>query len=124
MYSCFLLQPNQIGMTWKYTIEWHTITNHGTNPNPQSIVMVTSKPRSKSESQLISIKSWINNENQVLFAQVLRGKNAIIGAKVTATMTLAFGLNETNWNLSKPMPLYDNGFGDPDIVEGNFQCTY
>ena len=32
-----LLQPNQIGMTWKYTIEWHTTTNHGINPNAQSI---------------------------------------------------------------------------------------
>ena len=110
-------------MTWKYTIEWHTITNHGTNPNPQSIVMVTSKPRSKSESQLIHIKSW-TNQNQVLFAQVLRGKNAIIGAKVTATMSLGFEQNGTYWNLLKPMPLYDNGFGDPDIVEGKVIFRY
>ena len=42
----------------------------------------------------------------------------IIGAKVTATMSLGSEQNGTDWNLLKPMPLYDNGFGDHDIVEG------
>merc|ERR1719273_1429824 len=58
--------PNQIGMTWQYTIEWHDTLSGGSasgssssiNSNSKSIVMVSSKPRSQSENQLISVKAW------------------------------------------------------------------
>ena len=61
-------------MTWQYTIEWHdtstgsnTVQQAGINSNSKSIVMVSSKPRSQSEKQLISVKAWtteINSDNQ------------------------------------------------------------
>ena len=78
-------------MTWQYTIEWHDTLSHsgssasGSSPsinsNSKSIVMVSSKPRSQSENQLISVKAWtteLNSSNQsdpakiILAAQVLK----------------------------------------------------
>merc|ERR1712223_926015 len=53
--------PNQIGMTWQYTIEWHDTSSHGINSHRKSIVVVTSKPRSQSEKQLIQIKTWTSS---------------------------------------------------------------
>ena len=85
--------------------------------------MVTSKPRSQSESQLIRVKSW-TNQDQVLFVKVLRGANAIIGAKVSATMTLAFNPNGTKFTSIKPLPMYDNGYGDPDIMAGKLHYYF
>ena len=61
-------------MTWQYTIEWHdtstgsnSVQQAGINSNSKSIVMVSSKPRSQSEKQLISVKAWtteIDSDNQ------------------------------------------------------------
>ena len=59
--SHLFLQPNQIGMTWQYTIEWHDTSSHGINSHRKSIVVVTSKPRSQSEKQLIQIKTWTSS---------------------------------------------------------------
>ena len=58
-------------MTWQYTIEWHdtstgsnSVQQAGINSNSKSIVMVSSKPRSQSEKQLISVKAWTTEINQ------------------------------------------------------------
>ena len=66
-------------MTWQYTIEWHDTSSSnsgnsgqaGINSNSKSIVMVSSKPRSQSEKQLISVKAWtteINSGSQGKYA--------------------------------------------------------
>lgn len=109
------LQPNQIGMTWKYTIEWHNLPNHG-NANPKSIVMVTSKSRSQSESHLISVKSWL--DDTTLYVQVLRGDKAIVDAQVSAVVTIELATNGSQIKLPS-VQLVDNGFGDPDIMSGD-----
>lgn len=106
-----LLQPNQIGMTWQYTIEWHD-----TGANRKSIVVVTSKPRSQSEASLISIKAWTSALFEddpakiVLYAQVLRGDSPVIGAKVMASVVLESTNNGSVVTLS-PVRLHDNGYG-------------
>ena len=110
--NLFLFQPNQIGMTWQYSIEWHT-THSNRN---ESTVMVTSKPRSQSEADLISVKAWTSRGKQsenakiVLYAQVLRGDSPIIGAKVLANVKLESIKNGTVEHLPS-IRLQDNGYG-------------
>lgn len=98
-------------MTWQYAIEWHEMAN----ANRKSIVVVTSKPRSQSESGLISIKAWTSAIFEdpakiVLFAQVLRGDSPVIGAKVMASVVLESTNNGSVVTLS-PVRLHDNGYG-------------
>ena len=124
-------------MTWQYTIEWHDTSSHGINSHRKSIVVVTSKPRSQSEKQLIQIKTWTsssttdsspnddndkmmagnsnsNNNNNpaeiVLFAQVMRGDSPVIGAKVMASVSFESTNNASVVTLS-PVRLHDNGYG-------------
>lgn len=97
-------------MTWKYTIEWHETSPES---NRKSIVLVTSKPRSQEENQLISVRAWtsLNSKEIVLSAQVLKGDSSpVIGAKVMATVTLESTNNGTIVTLP-PIRLHDNGYG-------------
>ena len=105
-------------MTWNYLIEWHDlpIDNYKFNPNPTSIVMVSSKPRSKLESDLIKIEPWI--EGNLLFVQLQIGQNPIIGAKVMIYLTPEITSGNSDSDLVS-MKLYDDGFGDPDILQGD-----
>ena len=106
-----LLQPNQIGMTWQYTIEWHSgQVSALSNSNRKSIVIVTSKPRSQTESTLIKVKTWTSQQSNILFAQVLRGDSPVIGAKVMASVMLESSNNDSLVTLS-PVRLHDNGYG-------------
>ena len=116
------MQPNQIGMTWQYTIEWHDTSSHGINSHRKSIVVVTSKPRSQSEKQLIQIKTWTSKpemaENPaeiVLFARVMRGDSPVIGAKVMASVSLESTNNASVVTLS-PVRLHDNGYGGERLL--------
>ncbi len=101
-------------MTWKYIIEWHNLPSNQVSHH--SIVMVTSKSRSQAESHLIKIKAWLDDTS--LYTQVLKGDNPIINAKVQASVSLELSSNGTKLNLGH-WPLYDNGFGDPDIMQGD-----
>ena len=108
-------------MTWQYSIEWHS-THSNRN---ESIVVVTSKPRSQSEKDLIRVKAWTssqkhseNAENHsetariVLFVQVLRGDSPIIGAKVVAAIKLeSIKNNGTTVEYLPSVNLQDNGYG-------------
>ena len=99
-------------MTWQYTIEWHT--SHS-NRNA-SFVMVTSKPRSQSEQDLIRVKAWTSAKHKsedakiVLYAQVLRGTSPLIGAKVIASVKLQ-SMNNGSVEFLPPVRLHDNGYG-------------
>lgn len=112
-HSCFIFQPNQIGMTWQYSIEWHDTSSLLLDSSRKSIVMVTSKPRSQSEKELIRVEAWVTGNDplsRVLAAQVLRGDSPVIGAKVMATITLESTSNGSIVTLP-PIRLHDNGFG-------------
>ncbi len=104
-------------MTWQYTIEWHETSSSSIDTSRKSIVMVTSKPRSQFEDQLISVRAWTSvlHENSspfelVLAAQVLKGDSPVIGAKVMATVTLESTNNDSVVTLP-PIRLHDNGYG-------------
>ena len=111
-------------MTWQYTIEWHDTSTGGKSgiiiSNRKSIVMVTSKPRSKKESNLITVKAWTTQSSDAnddadpakiaVHAQVLRGDSPVIGAKVMASVTLESTNNGSLVTLS-PVRLHDNGYG-------------
>ena len=115
-------------MTWQYTIEWHDTSassnnnrqsHPNLNSNRKSIVMVSSKPRSQSEKQLISVRAWTSSLKSggetgsnpvILAAQVFKGDSAVIGAKVMATVTLESTNNGTVVTLP-PIRLHDNGYG-------------
>ena len=105
----FLLQPNQIGMTWQYTIEWHDTLSGGSasgssssiNSNSKSIVMVSSKPRSQSENQLISVKAWTTELNSSV--NQTNPAKIILAAQVLKVCELQIQLksDETAWLLNK-----------------------
>ena len=97
-------------MTWQYTIEWHGNAAALSNSNRKSIVIVTSKPRSQTESTLIKVKTWTSQQSHILFAQVLRGDSPVIGAKVMASVRLESSNNDSLVTLS-PVRLHDNGYG-------------
>ena len=108
-------------MTWQYSIEWHS-THSNRN---ESIVVVTSKPRSQSEKDLIRVKAWTSSQKHsenaknhsekakiVLFVQVLRGDSPIIGAKVVAAIKLeSIKDNGTTVEYLPSVNLQDNGYG-------------
>ena len=108
-------------MTWQYSIEWHS-THSNRN---ESIVVVTSKPRSQSDKDLIRVKAWTSSQKHsenaknhsekakiVLFVQVLRGDSPIIGAKVVAAIKLeSIKDNGTTVEYLPSVNLQDNGYG-------------
>ena len=127
-YCKSFFQIKQIGMTWQYTIEWHDSQVHATssggihatssNHKTSSIVMVTSKPKSKLEQDLIRVKAWTsknakNFENPakiVLYAQILKGDSPIIGARVSSDITFESKFNGSIRSMPS-LTLIDNGFG-------------
>ena len=115
-------------MTWQYSIEWHS-THSNRN---ESIVVVTSKPRSQSEKDLIRVKAWTSSQKHpenakshhsetakiVLLVQVLRGDSPIIGAKVVAAIKLESMTN--NGTIVEYLPsvnLQDNGYGGTSKIQ-------
>ena len=95
--------------------------------------MVTSKPRSQSEKDLIRVKAWTSSQKHpdnakshhsetakiVLFVQVLRGDSPIIGAKVMAAIKLeSMTNNGTTVEYLPSVNLQDNGYG------GKFKTQY
>ena len=114
-------------MTWQYSIEWHSTRS---NRN-ESIVVVTSKPRSQSEKDLIRVKTWTSSQKHsenaenysetariVLFVQVLRGDSPIIGAKVVAAIKLeSMTNNGTTVEYLPSVNLQDNGYGGTSKIQ-------
>ena len=115
-------------MTWQYSIEWHS-THSNRN---ESIVVVTSKPRSQSEKDLIRVKAWTSSQKHpenakshhsetakiVLFVQVLRGDSPIIGAKVVAAIKLeSMTNNGTTVEYLPSVNLQDNGYGGTSKIQ-------
>ena len=138
--SFILSQPQQIGVTWQYTIEWHQPRDVASDVDApkrdvvsrKNIVTVTSKPRSQMESSLITVSTWtsettlnrtvavgIDDANSTsnaeefqpltIFAQVLKGGNPIVGARVMMHVEIELG-NGSMIALT-PVQLFDDGYG-------------
>ena len=75
-------------MTWQYTIDWIPggIGSGGTFS--KNVVVVSSKPRSRSESDLILVDAWTsevdgkNGSDVSAFVRVTRGGMPVLGARV------------------------------------------
>ena len=85
------MQPHQIGMTWQYTIDWIPGgIGSGGGTFSKNVVVVSSKPRSRSESDLILVDAWtseLDGENDSsdavsAFVRVTRGGMPVLGARV------------------------------------------
>lgn len=123
-------------MTWQYNIEWHSGNPRKaaaeSTTNPMNIVVVTSKPRARTADGLIRIKSWLGEStasNQTssgrgagsfqpiaIFAQVLRGNDPVLGARVSVRVdveNLAKSGSKQVTNVVKlsPFELVDDGYG-------------
>ena len=94
--------------------------------------MVTSKPRSQSEKDLIRVKAWTSSQKHpenakshhsetakiVLFVQVLRGDSPIIGAKAMAAIKLeSMTNNGTTVEYLPSVNLQDNGYGGTSKIQ-------
>ena len=70
-------------MTWQYTIDW--IPGGAFSKN---VVVVTSKPRSRTESDLLLVDAWTsevdgkNGSDVSAFVRVTRGGMPVLGARV------------------------------------------
>lgn len=122
--------PAQMGMNWRYSIEWFPTSSR----TRKSIVIVTSKPRTREESELVSVKVWTNRDQDddtkitgdkplAIFASVTMGGGAVIDADVTLEVEVE-NENGTIFALS-PFRLLDNGLGEPDIeAEDGMYSSY
>ena len=90
-----ILQPHQIGTTWQYTIDWIPSDTGNGGTLSKNVVVVSSKPRSRSESDLIVVDAWTSeangwNRSEVsVFVQVTRGGMPVLGARVRMEVTSA-----------------------------------
>ena len=82
------LQPHQIGMTWQYTIDWIPGGVGSGGALSKNVVVVTSKPRSRTESDLLLVDAWTsevdgkNGSDVSAFVRVTRGGMPVLGARV------------------------------------------
>ena len=111
--SC--LQPDQLGRKWRYSIKW---SQTGTSRSRKSLVTVTSKPRSRVESQLVSANVWTvpadgfplqQRVPVAVFAQVQLGSSPVINASVFLDVEVE-NENGTTFALL-PISMRDNGRG-------------
>ena len=111
------MQPAHLGKQWSYAIEW--IPGQTAR---KSIAILTSRPRSRDENQLIAIRSWTDRDNVVVsaspsanndavtvFAQVLKGRRPVLGARVVVKVEVEAD-NGTVVTIL-PLHLLDNGDG-------------
>ena len=119
--SLSIFQPAQMGMNWRYSIEWFPTSSR----TRKSIVIVTSKPRTRDESELVSVKVWTDRDQDgdrkitgekplAIFASVSKGGAPVIEAKVTLDVEVE-NENGTIFALL-PIHLLDNGLGGEDLA--------
>lgn len=105
-------------MTWQYTIEWSSGGGSDANHNKKNIAIVTSKPRSQKDGNIISVSAWTNlddnatNETSIplaIYAKVSRGDGPVVDARVSVIVTI----EQTNGSVitMSPIRLLDNGYG-------------
>ncbi len=51
-------------MSWTYVIDWHSSAS--SSPVRNNVVVVTSKPRSQDENDLIRMEAWVRDYNDTL----------------------------------------------------------
>jgi hypothetical protein len=116
-----LLQSAHLGKKWTYAVEWIP----GVSAR-KSIVVVTSRPRSRDASQLLTVRTWTDRDAAAaaaaaaaaegessepvrVFAQVLKGRRPVVRARVRAEVQV----ETENGTLITILPLHllDNGDG-------------
>lgn len=147
----FNFQPQQIGMSWQYVIEWHrgpksyfestsqeAVVGAASLPaaaGSKNVVVVTSKPRTQTEHELISVESWTNFDHVratstngtkgghlAIYAKLQRGNSPIQGARVTASLVVQH-INGSHLQF-EPLELDDNGYGGRSLntTTNQHQC--
>ncbi|XP_065576990.1 calcium-activated chloride channel regulator 1-like isoform X3 [Artemia franciscana] len=100
---------------WSYVVE-----RDGTSKQPH-IVKVTTRQFS-AHGEKLSVKIFTSVETAEgnatiepikLFAEVKQGRQPVLNAKVEATVT------SNQHSFAVPIPLFDNGNGDPDVTEND-----
>jgi hypothetical protein len=111
-----LLQSAHLGKKWTYAVEWIP----GVSAR-KSIVVVTSRPRSRDAHQLLTVRAWTDRDAPAaaaegeseepvrVFAQVLKGRRPVVRASVRAEVQV----ETENGTLITILPLHllDNGDG-------------
>jgi hypothetical protein len=112
-----LLQSAHLGKKWTYAVEWIP----GVSAR-KSIVVVTSRPRSRDANQLLTVRAWTDRDATAaaaaegeseepvrVFAQVLKGRRPVVRARVRAEVQV----ETENGTLITILPLHllDNGDG-------------
>ena len=75
-------------MTWQYTIDWIPGGVGSGGALSKNVVVVTSKPRSRTESDLLLVDAWTsevdgkNGSDVSAFVRVTRGGMPVLGARV------------------------------------------
>jgi hypothetical protein len=78
-------------MSWQYVIEWFPGPPSASSSASKNIVVVTSKPRARRESDLIKIDAWTDvdgdngnrTEAVAVYASVTRGGLPVLSARIT-----------------------------------------
>ena len=111
-------------MTWKYSIKWHNSHAKKKTETPTSIVLVTSKPRSRDEEDLINIRSWANGNSSgyfsslpvTIYVSVTKGDWPVLDARVTLKISVQD--NKTNNIVKmKPVEMLDDGYGGKEALQ-------
>ncbi len=108
------MQSAHLGKKWTYAVEWIP----GVSAR-KSIVVVTSRPRSRDANQLLTVRAWTDRDATAaegessepvrVFAQVLKGRRPVVRARVRAEVQV----ETENGTLITILPLHllDNGDG-------------
>ncbi len=117
------MQSAHLGKKWTYAVEWIP----GVSAR-KSIVVVTSRPRSRDANQLLTVRAWTDRDATAaaaaegeessepvrVFAQVLKGRRPVVRARVRAEVQV----ETENGTLITILPLHllDNGDGGVYLI--------
>ena len=111
-------------MNWQYEIDWFPTRS----VTRKSIVTITSRPRSRDEIDLVSVKVWTDRDGVgdgqirgvkplAIFTSVTIGRRPVIGARVACDVQVE-NENGTIYALL-PFQLLDNGLGGENATKFN-----
>ena len=114
--------PQQLGKPWSYSIQWSDTRLRSLAR--KSLVVVTSRPRSRKEADLVTVELATSDQTSLPLSVVAR---VAVGGRPVINATVMLEVEVRNENgTTFPLPLLallDDGRGVPDLVAGDGQYT-
>ena len=104
------------GRRWRYTVEWWG--GRGEEQEEGMLLVTSSASKDKEEERKVDGWALVGEKcgEVTIFCRVTRGGKPVVGAEVSATVEVTGAAGEMAVLL---LSLVDDGFGEPDLIEGD-----